>query len=122
MSQAITVFATFSFEAAHYLPNVPAGHKCNRLHGHNWVVEIYAQDVPVEPFGWVIDFYEIEKEWLKLFAQLDHRVINDVDGLENPTSENLARWIGTRLKTRIKQLIRVVVKETPLFGAIYEVR
>lgn len=103
---------TFHIEAAHRLPNVPAGHKCARLHGHSFVVEIHASG-PLDPvLGWVMDFADIKAAFAPLFEALDHRYLNEVEGLQNPTSENLARWIWQRLLPRLPQLCRVVVRET----------
>jgi 6-pyruvoyltetrahydropterin/6-carboxytetrahydropterin synthase len=110
------IFREFTFEAAHRLPNVPGGHKCARLHGHSYRVEIHVEG-PVGPEdGWVMDFAEIKAAWAPLDDQLDHRYLNDVDGLANPTSENLARWIWGRLPL---PLSAVVVRETCTSGCIY---
>nr|WP_305794192.1 6-carboxytetrahydropterin synthase QueD [Myxococcus landrumus] len=87
----------FTFEAAHRLPNVPPGHKCSRVHGHSYRIEITVRG-PVDPhFGWIVDFAELNSAWQALHAQLDHRLLNDVEGLENPTSELLAAWVYERL-------------------------
>ena len=83
----------FTFEAAHLLPNVPEGHKCRRLHGHSFRVEVTVKG-PVDPrTGWVMDFGELKEKFRPLEDQLDHRYLNEVAGLENSTSENIARWI-----------------------------
>lgn len=84
-----------SFEAAHQLPMMPEGHKCRRLHGHNWKIIIRCTG-PVGADGIVIDYYEIEKIWRPLFDQLDHRLLNEVPGLENPTTEVIAAWLWDR--------------------------
>ena len=117
---AITeIFKEFSFEAAHDLPFVPEGHKCGRLHGHSYRVEVHATG-PVDPLtGWLIDFGDIKAAFKPLRNQLDHYYLNDIEGLENPTSENLARWIWQRLKPVLPQLSAVVVRETCTTGAIY---
>jgi len=102
----------FRFEAAHLLPNVPAGHKCSRLHGHSFKIELGLWG-PVNPStGWFIDFGEIDEIWQPLYTTLDHHYLNEIEGLENPTSENLARWLWDRIKPKLSALERVTVFET----------
>lgn len=111
------LFREFTFEAAHSLPNVPEGHKCRRLHGHSYGVEIHVEGPVHEPSGMVMDFAAIKEAWKPLHDQLDHYLLNDVPGLVNPTSENLARWIWDRLA--IAGLVAVVVRETCTSGCVY---
>lgn len=113
------IFKRFHIEAAHRLPNVPEGHKCARLHGHSFQVEIHVAGEPGAESGWVMDFAELKRAFQPTFDQLDHRCLNDVAGLENPTSENLARWIWERLAPELPQLSRVVVNETCTSGCEY---
>ena len=113
------IFRVFQIEAAHRLPNVPEGHKCARLHGHSFRIEIHASGPVGADTGWVMDFADLRQAFQPLFDQLDHQYLNDVDGLENPTSENLARWIWQRLAADLPQLSRVVVQETCNAGCIY---
>ncbi len=102
----------FKFEAAHKLPRVPAGHKCERLHGHSFKVELTAAG-PVNPdTGWFIDYGVIYAVWEPLHALLDHNYLNDIAGLENPTSENLAKWIWDKMKAKLPSLVQVTVFET----------
>ncbi len=111
------IFKTFTLESAHRLPNVPAGHKCARVHGHSFRVELHVSG-PVDPhLGWVMDFAGIKQAFEPLFQRLDHRYLNDVPGLDNPTSENLARYIWRELKPGLPLLSRVVVHETCTSGA-----
>jgi 6-pyruvoyltetrahydropterin/6-carboxytetrahydropterin synthase len=113
------IFKEFTFEAAHRLPYVPDGHKCGRLHGHSFRVALHVSG-PVDPAsGWLMDFAEIKASFLPLFEQLDHHYLNEIDGLENPTSENIARWIWDRLKPILPQLAQVVIHETCTSGALY---
>jgi 6-pyruvoyltetrahydropterin/6-carboxytetrahydropterin synthase len=113
------IFKEFRFEAAHRLPNVPAGHRCARLHGHSFRVEIHVRGDVDETVGWVCDFADLKTAFEPLYKQLDHYYLNDVPGLENPTSEILARWIWERLEPTLPGLSSVVVKETCTSGAIY---
>jgi 6-pyruvoyltetrahydropterin/6-carboxytetrahydropterin synthase len=113
------IFKEFTFEAAHRLPNVPDGHKCGRLHGHSFRVALHVAG-PVEPeSGWLMDFAELKDRFEPLYRCLDHHYLNEIDGLENPTSENIARWIWDHLKPIVPQLSQVVVQETCTSGAIY---
>jgi 6-pyruvoyltetrahydropterin/6-carboxytetrahydropterin synthase len=115
----VEIFKTFTLESAHRLPNVPAGHKCARVHGHSFRVEIHVQG-PLDPhLGWVMDFADVKAAFQPLFEQLDHHYLNDVAGLENPTSEHLARWIWQRLQPSLPRLAAVVVHETCTSGARY---
>jgi 6-pyruvoyltetrahydropterin/6-carboxytetrahydropterin synthase len=113
------IFKAFSIEAAHWLPHVPEGHKCARLHGHSFRVEIHVAGPIDAKLGWVMDFAEIKRAFAPLFDALDHRCLNDVDGLDNPTSERLAQWIWQRLKPALPLLSRVVVHETCTSGCSY---
>lgn len=113
------IYKAFRIEAAHRLPNVPAGHKCERLHGHSFRIELHVAG-PVDPrLGWVMDFAELKQAFEPLFDELDHRYLNEVPGLDNPTSENLARWIWHRLKPAVPGLAKVVVDETCTSGCAY---
>jgi 6-pyruvoyltetrahydropterin/6-carboxytetrahydropterin synthase len=100
------------FEAAHHLPNVPAEHKCARLHGHSFKIELAFSGAVDEQSGWFIDYGEIERLWQPVYDTLDHHYLNEVPGLENPTSENLARWLWQKIKPDLPSLERVVVFET----------
>lgn len=113
------IYKEFSFEAAHRLPNVPAGHKCARLHGHSFYVRLYISG-PVDPeLGWVMDFGDLKSAFRPVYDQLDHNYLNDIPGLENPTSENLSRWIWQQLKPRLPELSKIELKETCTSGCIY---
>lgn len=114
------IFKIITFESAHRLPNCPPGHKCGRLHGHSFKVELHVRG-PVDPHaGWVMDFSDVKKAFAPLYDQLDHRYLNEIPGLENPTSENIARWIWHKLKPALPLLHRVVVHETCTAGASYD--
>lgn len=113
------IFRVIQIEAAHRLPNVPEGHKCARLHGHSFRIEIHVSGPVGADTGWVMDFADLRQAFQPLFDQLDHQYLNDIDGLDNPTSENLARWIWQRLSVDLPQLSRVVVQETCNAGCVY---
>ena len=113
------IFRTFTFEAAHYLPNVPEGHKCRRMHGHSFRADVFIEGEVGADTGWILDFAEIKRAFKPLEEKLDHRLLNEVEGLENPTSENLARWIWVRLKPALPGLSKVIVQETCNTGCIY---
>jgi 6-pyruvoyltetrahydropterin/6-carboxytetrahydropterin synthase len=112
------IFREFTFEAAHRLTHVPEGHKCARLHGHSYRVQIHVAGPAAEHTGWVMDFQEIKDAFAPLHDKLDHRYLNEVDGLGNPTSENLAHWIWDRLACALP-LSQVVVRETCTSGCAY---
>ena len=102
----------YRFEAAHFLPKVPAGHKCARMHGHSYQIEIVIEGEVDPELGWVMDFAEIDEHVLPLVRRLDHQVLNEVDGLANPTSELLAIWWWERLAPTLAGLVEVTVSET----------
>ena len=112
----------FRFEAAHRLPKVPEGHKCARLHGHSFRVELAIEGAVDPDTGWVMDFAELHKLWMPLHEELDHHYLNEVRGLENPTSEVLSRYIWDRIKPKLAALRRVTVYETCESRCEYEGR
>jgi 6-pyruvoyltetrahydropterin/6-carboxytetrahydropterin synthase len=116
---AMDIFKVFTLEAAHRLPNVPEGHKCARLHGHSFRVEVHLRGDIGADTGWVMDFADVKVAFQPLFDQLDHHYLNDVPGLDNPTSERLAVWIWDRLKPALPLLSEVVVHETCTSGCRY---
>ncbi|MFA7554420.1 MAG: 6-carboxytetrahydropterin synthase QueD [Spongiibacteraceae bacterium] len=113
------IYKEFSFEAAHRLPHVPEGHKCARLHGHSFYVRIYVRGEVGSHTGWVMDFSELKQVFKPIYERLDHHYLNDIEGLENPTSENLSRWIWQQLKPLLPILSKIEVKETCTSGCIY---
>jgi len=115
----VEIFKIFTLESAHHLPNVPEGHKCRRLHGHSFHVEVHVVGPLTPKEGWVQDFADIGRAFQPLYDQLDHHCLNEIEGLENPTSEVLARWIWVRLKPRLPGLSQIVVRETCTAGCIY---
>ena len=119
MSKEVELLRRFSFDSAHSLPNVPEDHKCHRLHGHTFQVEIKVTGPIGETTGWVMDFADLKKATQPLIEALDHRYLNEIEGLENPTSEHISIWIWDRLKPQIKELSAVTVHETCNTGCTY---
>lgn len=114
------IYKKYRFEAAHRLPNVAEDHKCYRLHGHSFETTIYVDGPMDADFGWVIDFADISEAVRPIIKRLDHYYLNEIEGLENPTSENIARWIWRELKPAIRYLSKVVVSETCTSGCVYQ--
>ena len=110
---------TFTFDAAHWLPYVPAEHKCGRLHGHTYSVNLVLEGELDPHLGWVMDFTEIKAAFQPLYEKLDHVCLNEVEGLENPTAEILARWVYDQLKSDLPLLVEVTVFETSSSAATY---
>ncbi|MGC4109603.1 MAG: 6-carboxytetrahydropterin synthase QueD [Nocardioides sp.] len=113
------MYREFTFESAHRLPYVGDGHKCGRLHGHSYRVQVHVTGPVGDDTGWVEDFGDIKVAFKPLEEQLDHNYLNEIDGLENPTSEMLARWIWAHLKVALPTMTAVQVRETCTSGCIY---
>ena len=116
---AMQIYKDFHFESAHRLPNVPEGHKCARLHGHSFQLRIVVSGDAPDPSGLVMDFSDIKQVAKPIIDQLDHYYLNDIPGLENPTSERLCEWIWERLQPQLPQLDSIEIKETCTSGCIY---
>ena len=115
----VEIFKEFAFEAAHRLPNVPPGHKCSRLHGHSFQVAVHVTGQVDDHTGWVRDFGDISCAVAPILEVLDHYYLNEIDGLENPTSEVLARWLWERISVALPDLSQVIVRETCNSGCVY---
>lgn len=113
------IFKLFTIEAAHRLPNLPPEHKCSRLHGHSFQIEVHITGKIGKDSGWVMDFADVSQLFKPIFDQLDHHYLNEIDGLENPTSENLAKWIWNRLYPDLPLLTSIAIRETCTTGCIY---
>lgn len=113
------IYKDFTFEAAHRLPNVPEDHKCARLHGHSYRVSVHIDGPIGETTGWVADFADLSEAFAPVREELDHFYLNDIPGLENPTSEVLAVWIWDRLIDTLPNLSSIAVAETCTSGCIY---
>ena len=119
LPSSMDIYKEFHFEAAHRLPNVPEGHKCARLHGHSFQVRLWVTGEASEPSGWVMDFADLKAAFKPILARLDHYYLNEIPGLENPTSENIARWIWNELKPELALLSAVEIRETCTSGCVY---
>jgi 6-pyruvoyltetrahydropterin/6-carboxytetrahydropterin synthase len=113
------IYKSFTIEAAHRLPHLPEDHKCSRLHGHSFTIEVHVSGDVDAVTGWVMDFADISVAFKPLYECLDHHYLNDIKGLENPTSENLAKWVWQELHPRLPLLTSIVVKETCTAGCVY---
>lgn len=112
----------FRFEAAHRLPKVPETHRCHRMHGHSYRIELELEGAVDPATGFVVDFFDIEAAFGPLLKRLDHHCLNDIEGLENPTAENIAVWIWDRTRPALAQLAQVRVFETQDCWATYNGR
>lgn len=113
------IYKEFTFDSAHFLPNLPEGHKCKQIHGHTYHLRVYIKGDPGQQTGWLIDFKEMKDIVLPVIDQLDHKLMNNVPGLENPTAENITIWFWDRLKQLLPLLERIELKETLTTGVIY---
>ena len=110
---------SFTLDAAHWLPEVPAGHKCGNLHGHTYTIILGLEGALDARLGWVQDYGEITRAFAPVYAKLDHHCLNEIEGLKNPTAEVMARWIFDRLKKELPLLTDVTVCETPTTTAVH---
>ena len=114
-----TIVFDAHFDAAHRLPHVPVGHKCARLHGHSYKIEVHVTGPIVQPQGWVVDFADIQAAMAPLLESLDHHLLNDVPGLSNPTCEGVAAWAWAKLGATLPNLAAVVLHESHTCRCIY---
>ena len=116
------IYKEFTFDSAHFLPNVPDGHKCKEMHGHTYRLRVWIEDQPHPSLGWVMDFADLKSIVKPVVARLDHKCMNEGAGLENPTCELIAVWIWNQLKPPLPKMTRLELHETPTSGVIYEGR
>jgi len=114
------IYKQFQIEAAHLLPYLPADHKCRRLHGHSFKISVHIEGALDPKLGWIMDYADISKAFQAVFDKIDHQYLNEIAGLENPTSENLAKWIWRQLQGTLPNLVAVHINETCTSGCIYE--
>ncbi len=118
-THTVEIVQKFRLEAAHFLPHVPEGHRCKRVHGHSYTIEVFVEGQVDPHTGWVIDFYDIEAAVDPVVQRLDHYLLNEVPGLDNPTAENIAMWVWRQVKPGLPELSQIVVHETEMSRAIY---
>ncbi len=115
----MTIFKQFTFDSAHYLPNVPADHKCRNIHGHTYQLTVYING-PLHPEqGWVMDFSIVKRIIIDVLDKIDHKLLNDIAGLDNPTCEKVAIWLWDNIKPSISLLEKIRLNETPSSGVVY---
>jgi len=114
------IYKEFRFEAAHFLPKVPEGHPCKNIHGHSYRVKLHIKGALNPEIGWIMDFTTIKEIFAPILTQLDHALLNNIEGLSNPTCEHLAIWIWNQVKPNLSILSKVEVQETASSGCIYE--
>jgi 6-pyruvoyltetrahydropterin/6-carboxytetrahydropterin synthase len=112
------VFKQFTFDAAHYLPNVPDTHKCKNMHGHTYRLKRIVEGDLHPELGWVIDFADIKAAWKAVEPLVDHQCLNEIPGLENPTAENIAIWFWKKLSLSLPGLSSLELHETPFSGVV----
>ncbi|MCA0427408.1 MAG: 6-carboxytetrahydropterin synthase QueD [Bacteroidetes bacterium] len=116
------IFKQFTFDSAHFLPNVPDGHKCKEIHGHTYRVIFYFEGELNPELGWVMDFGDLKQVLEPTIKRIDHKLMNNIPGLENPTCERIAIWLWEQVKPSLPMLCKVELHETPTSGAVYEGR
>jgi 6-pyruvoyltetrahydropterin/6-carboxytetrahydropterin synthase len=113
------IFKEITFDSAHYLPQLHESHKCRQMHGHTYRLKVWLEGKP-DARGWVMDFAEVKRIMEPVMEKIDHKVLNEVEGLDNPTCELVAIWIWDRLKPGLPLLKRIELHETPSSGVVYE--
>ena len=113
------VYKKFHIESARSLPNLPDKHPCSQVHGHSFEIILKVYGELNEKTGFIIDFQEIEDSFNPIRNLLDHAYLNDIKGLENPTSENMCKYIWEEIKPKISGLVEIEIKETYSTGCIY---
>ncbi|HNA39054.1 MAG TPA: 6-carboxytetrahydropterin synthase QueD [Chitinophagales bacterium] len=114
------IFKQFSFDSAHFLPNVTVGHKCKEIHGHTYRLTVYIEGELDNELGWVIDFADLKHVIEPVINSIDHKLLNEIPGLENPTCERIAIWIWNQIKPNVPLLSKIELYETLSSGVVYE--
>ena len=116
----MVIYKKFAFDSAHFLPNVPEGHKCKNMHGHTYNLTVYLEGDLDTELQWVMDFKELKDVVKPVIERIDHQLLNDIEGLENPTAERIVVWIWEQIQPKLPLLSKLELNETPTSGAIYE--
>ncbi|MEI8279668.1 MAG: 6-carboxytetrahydropterin synthase QueD [Bacteroidota bacterium] len=114
------IFKKFTFDSAHFLPNVPDGHKCKEMHGHTYQLTVFIEGNLLKDLNWVMDFSDLKEVVGPVIDQVDHKMLNNIPGLENPTCEAIAIWLWNNIKPGVPQLQKIELNETPTSGVIYD--
>lgn len=114
------IFKQFTFDSAHFLPHVPDGHKCKEIHGHTYRLSVYVEGELENKLDWVMDFAEMKNVIDPVVKSIDHKLLNNISGLENPTCEIIAIWLWNKIKPEVPLLTKIELHETPTSGAVYE--
>jgi len=114
------IFKQFTFDSAHFLPHVPDGHKCKEIHGHTYRLTVYVEGELEKNLEWVMDFAEMKNVIDPVVKSIDHKLLNNISGLENPTCEIIAVWLWNKIKPEVPLLTKIELHETPTSGAVYE--
>jgi len=113
------IFKEFTFDSAHSLPNVPEGHKCKAIHGHTYRLKVIIEGDLDPHLGWVMDFSDLKNVVKPVIDQIDHKYMNELKGLENPTCEAIAIWLWNKIKPSLPLLKEIELHETPTSGTVY---
>lgn len=113
------IFREFTFDAAHRLDHLPEGHKCARVHGHTYRLTVFVNGALDPDLGWIVDFAEVKRLTNEVIDTLDHHFLNEVEGLEQPTTELICVWIWDRLKPKLPGLCRLKLWENQNSGCTY---
>ena len=116
----MVIFKKFAFDSAHFLPNVPIGHKCKNIHGHTYHLTVFLEGDLESDLQWVMDFKELKDVVKPVIDQLDHQLMNEIEGLENPTAERITIWIWNQIKPKLPLLSKLELNETPTSGVVYD--
>jgi 6-pyruvoyltetrahydropterin/6-carboxytetrahydropterin synthase len=114
------IFKQFTFDSAHFLPHVPDGHKCKEIHGHTYRLTIFVEGDLEKTLEWVMDFAEMKGVIDPVVKSIDHKLLNNISGLENPTCEIIAVWLWNKIKPSLPLMTKIELHETPTSGAVYE--